>query len=130
VDGLPAWYEDTLLEQRQMTARTWDALRERGVDEQTALRLEFFFDAPDREAAELLATYLARETDYELATTADEVEAAAAAAWLVRGRTGQTTVSLGILDQWVCWMVTAGAGNGECVFDGWGTSVPAHGAGQ
>jgi regulator of RNase E activity RraB len=124
MDELPEWHDRTLAEQRQMTAETWNVLRERGVDEQTALRLEFFYAAPDRESAELLATYLAREADYELATTADETEAAAAGAWLLRGRTRQTAVSLAILDQWVAWMVTAGAENGGCVFDGWGTSVP------
>jgi hypothetical protein len=124
MEELPDWHDRVLSEQRRMTAETWDVLQQRGADERTPLRVEFFFDAPDRDAAELLATYLARETDYELALTSDELEAAAAAAWLVRGRTGQITVSGAILDEWVSWMVTSGARHGDCVFAGWGTTVP------
>jgi hypothetical protein len=118
------WYDRTLAEQREMTAQTWRALQDHGIHEQSILRLEFFFDAPDGAAAESLATFLATETDYELSTTPDEAEARAGPGWLVGGRTRPTRVSLEILDQWVSWMVGAGAEHGGCVFDGWGTSVP------
>ena len=108
-----------------MTIETWNALQDRGVHEQSVLRLEFFFEAPDGAAAERLATFLARETDYELSTTPDEAEAQAGLGWLVAGRTRPTRVSLEILDQWVSWMVGAGVEQGGCVFDGWGTSIPS-----
>jgi Regulator of ribonuclease activity B len=125
MDDVPEWYERTLSEQREMTIQTWDALRDRGVHEESVLRLEFFFDAPDGAAAESLATYLSTETGYELSITRDEVEAEAGLGWLVGGRTGPTRVSLEILDQWVIWMVGAGAEHGACVFAGWGTSIPS-----
>jgi hypothetical protein len=118
----PEWHARTLAEQREMTAETWIALEDRGIHEQH-LRLEFFFDAPDGSAAESLATFLAKETDYELSTTPDEAEAKAGPGWLVGGRTRPTRVSAEFLDQWVSWMVTAGAEHGECVFAGWGASV-------
>ena len=42
----------------------------------------------------------------------------------VRGSTQRTTISLDILDQWVEWMVAAGAEHGRCLFDGWGVQIP------
>ena len=119
---VPEWHARTLAEQREMTARTWTVLQDRGIHEQS-LRLEFFFDAPDGAAAEALATFLATETDYELSTTPDEAEAKAGPGWLVGGRTRPTRVGPEFLDQWVTWMVTAGAEHGACVFAGWGASI-------
>jgi hypothetical protein len=44
--------------------------------------------------------------------------------WSVTGSTQPTVVSLDILNQWVGWMVGAGAENGGCEFDGWGAQAP------
>ena len=44
--------------------------------------------------------------------------------WSVTGSTQPTAVSLDILNQWVGWMVVAGAENGGCEFDGWGAEAP------
>jgi hypothetical protein len=122
MDDAPEWYAATLAAQREMTARTWEVLVERGVEEH--LWLEFFFDAPDRAEAEELARFLVTETDYEVLTTHDETDAAAGPGWLVGGRTRQLRASLPVLDEWVSFMVTAGAEHGRCVFDGWGVTVP------
>ncbi len=44
-------------------------------------------------------------------------------AWSVSGSTQPTAVSLDILNEWIQWMVSAGAANGGCEFDGWGAPV-------
>ena len=48
MDQGPRVVESTLAFQRELTPQTWEALQERGVDERSVLRLNFFFDAPDR----------------------------------------------------------------------------------
>jgi hypothetical protein len=40
--------------------------------------------------------------------------------WIVTGWTRETAL---ILNQWVAWMVTAGAEHGPCKFDGWGAQA-------
>jgi hypothetical protein len=97
-----------------MNPETWGALREHGVTEQTELRLDFFYMAPDRESAETLARFLRDETDYEVEANAEGVA----------GSTQTTTVSAEVLDDWVTWMVLAGHEHGRCEFDGWGAEVP------
>jgi Regulator of ribonuclease activity B len=123
MDDLPEWYVATLAAQRAMTAQTWQVLVERGADEQ--LWLEFYFDAPDRAGAEELARFLVAETDFEIFTTHDEADAAVGPGWLVGGRTRELRASPEKLDEWVSFMVTAGAQHGRCVFDGWGVTVPS-----
>jgi hypothetical protein len=44
--------------------------------------------------------------------------------WTVEGKTQPTAASLEILNDWVTWMVGAGAEHGACEFDGWGTQPP------
>jgi hypothetical protein len=48
-------YETLLSRQLLMNQQTWAALQSHGVTEQTELRLDFSYDAPNREAAEILA---------------------------------------------------------------------------
>lgn len=106
--------EDVLARQLELNEATWARLREHGVDEETELRLDFFYVAPNEDAANELAGYLRRETDYEVS-----VEDAT-----VTGTTQPTTVSASVLDEWATWMVTAGYQYGRCEFDGWGAEVP------
>jgi hypothetical protein len=96
-----------------INAQTWMALRGRGVDEETEVRLGFAYKAADRAAADELLWFLQRETDYDVRADANGVT----------GSTQPTTVSLEILDQWVEWMVRAGHENGRCKFDGWGAGT-------
>ena len=65
--------------------------------------------------AERLATFLRDQTDYDVRATSDSVS----------GTTQPTTVDLDVLNQWVGWMVAAGAEYGGCEFDGWGAEAPA-----
>jgi hypothetical protein len=84
------------------------------VTESTELRLGFFYEAPSDGAAEELAAFLRAETDYDVSV--DGVS--------VSGTTQPTSVSARVLDDWVEWMVLAGAEHGRCEFDGWGAAIP------
>jgi hypothetical protein len=59
------------------------ALQSHGVTEDTERRLDFFFAASGREAADELARFLADETDYDVHATDDSVS----------GTTQPTTIS-------------------------------------
>ncbi len=121
--SLPDWYERTLAHQLEMNQQTWTTLQEHGVDENTRLRLEFFYFAPDRSGGEALASFLRDETDCEVEVTSKR-EGILAKTLMVIGKTQPTTVSLDILNEWVRSMVLAGAEKGPCEFDGWGAEVP------
>jgi hypothetical protein len=120
VSETPISYADLVAFHLPATARTWELMREHGVDETTELRLDFIFVAADPRAAERLASFLRAETDYDV-----RVDRAAApadgATWVVEGQTQSTIVSPGILEDWVAWMIAAGVDEGGCTFDGWGT---------
>jgi hypothetical protein len=112
---------DSILEkQLALTRQTWEILRKHGVTEEKKLRLDFFYNAPSREAADQLCSLLREQTDYEV-----NVESSGfflRRKWQVEGRTQEIAISPEFLDQWVTWMVTAGEER-LCVFDGWGTSI-------
>jgi Regulator of ribonuclease activity B len=107
--------EGVLAKQLAMNEQTWTALQEHGVTTETELRLDFFYVAPSRKSAERLAGFLRTETDYDVRSRHDSVT----------GTTQPRTVDLDVLNQWVEWMVGAGAEHGRCEFDGWGAEVPA-----
>jgi hypothetical protein len=111
--ALPDWYEKTLALQLTMNPKTWAELQEHGVDESSQLRLDFFYDAPGEREAQSLTAFLRAETDYDVTADGSQEQ------WSVTGTTQPTAVSLEILNQWVDWMVTAGAEH-ACEFDGWG----------
>jgi hypothetical protein len=120
----PPWFDETLSRQLAMNPQTWAMLQEHGVDESTELTLDFFYDAPGEAEAQALATFLCEETDYDVAVDANKKRMLSKKEWSVTGSTQPTKASAEILDQWVRWMVTAGAENGGCEFDGWGAKVP------
>ena len=107
-----------------MTSQTWAALQEHGVDESTKLRLDFFYLAPGQTEAEALGEFLRNETDYDVDVHSMRKGMLSKKQWSVTGSTQPTAVSLDILNQWVGWMVAAGAENGGCEFDGWGAEAP------
>jgi hypothetical protein len=119
----PAWFHETLRRQLAMNPQTWAALQEHGVDESTELRLDFFYGAPGEAEAQSLAAFLRDETDYDVAVDATKKGMLSKKQWSVTGSTQPTKVSVDILNQWVQWMVAAGAENGGCEFDGWGAQV-------
>jgi len=104
-----------------MNKQTWQALQAHGVTEDTDLRLDFFYIAPREQPARALVALIERETDYDI-TVASNAAGFLKKNWTVRGTTKGTKVSLEILDQWVTWMVAAGA-HEDCEFDGWGTQA-------
>ncbi len=113
-------YDELLAQQLVMNRQTWTTLQGHGATEQTELRLDFSFNAADRESADALCAFLRDETDYEI-----RVESGGSLLrrkWRVEGTTKATKVSSTILDEWVTWMVIAGKEK-ACDFDGWGTSV-------
>lgn len=122
--GTPRWDETVLREQLAMTAQTWATLQEHGVDESTELELDFFYIAPGQSEAETLSAFLRRETDYFVVVDKARKRMLSRKAWYVMGRTEPAAVTLEILDEWVRWMVAAGAEHGGCEFDGWGAAVP------
>jgi hypothetical protein len=117
----PDWYGPILARQLEMNPATWEALTDRGVTEESQLRLDFLFNAPGRSQGEQLAEFLQHETDYDVEVTSHKKGLLAKPTWMVVGKTQPTSVSLEILNDWVTWMVTAGAERGACEFDGWGT---------
>ena len=113
-------YNGILAHQLAMNRETWAALQRHGVTEQSQVRLDFTYLAPDRAKAVALEALLREQTDYEVSVQSQG--SLFRRTWTVTGSTRATSISPEILDQWVRWMVTAGKER-ECDFDGWGTSV-------
>jgi uncharacterized SAM-dependent methyltransferase len=107
-----------------MNPQTWNAMVERGVTNKTALQLDFAYAAPGEEEAHQLSTFLLSETDYTVRVASAQEGALSSTVWFVEGNTNETELSLEILNDWVRWMVLAGAENGHCEFDGWGAQLP------
>jgi hypothetical protein len=107
-----------------MNSTTWRALQAAGVNEQTELKLDFFFNAPNESQANQVAEFLRMETDYTVSTAALSTDGLKSEVWRVTGQTRSTTVSEEILNQWTKWMIVAGFQNGDCEFDGWGALAP------
>jgi hypothetical protein len=112
-----------LLEQQlEMNPRTWAALMDKGVDSTTLLVIEFSFTAPGRTAARNLLKTLRTRTNFESEVLGEGSRLKRH--WRVVGHTQPSTASIEMLDDWVTFMVTLGAKNGKCRFDGWGVQVP------
>jgi hypothetical protein len=122
------WYEQLLELQLRRNRDIWAGLQERGVAEDTELRLGFIYVAPGEPEAQALVDFLRDETDYDVDVRtrrdgdddgADEDEDA----WFVIGTTQPTAVTLELLDDWAEWMIAAGADVGPCAFDGWAAQL-------
>ncbi len=115
-------FKNLLAQQLGMNPRTWAALEEHGVDEQSLIVIDFSFTAPGRrEAHELLGILRARTTfSAEVLREGRPLKRH----WRVVGRTRPSTASVAMLNDWVTFMVTLGAKHGRCRFDGWGVGVP------
>lgn len=114
----PEWYERILDLQLSENPQIWARFQEHGMDEH-AWRLGFIYLAPGEQEAEDLAAFLRAETDYEVEVRSQRPRKLATREWLVIGATQPTAVSLELLNEWVEWMVAAGAAAGPCAFDGW-----------
>ena len=120
----PAWYEQILDLQLRENAGTWARLQEHGLDA-IELRLGFIYMAPGEDEAQQLAGFLREETDYEVEVRSQRERKLAKPEWFVVGATQPTPVSLDLLNEWVEWMVAAGAAEGPCAFDGWAAQALA-----
>ena len=116
-----------LLKQLGMNPTTWQAMADRGVTEETPLRLDFAYLAPGQGEANQLAAFLQSATDYTVQASSEKKGALSRRVWFVMGTTNATPLSLDVLNQWVKWMVLAGHENGQCEFDGWGAQLPRQG---
>ena len=117
------WYEQLLELQLRANPGIWRKMREVGVDQETQLRLAFIYLAPDEEAAQRLQAFLREQTDYEVQSRGRPKGFFEKPEWLVIGATQPTTVTPQMLDEWVEWMVAAGAAEGPCAFDGWTSEI-------
>jgi hypothetical protein len=113
-------FEELLARQLQMTRLTWQALVGHGYTPGRLVRLDFCYHAPSGHSAAALQRFLNEGTDYDVTLASDGPFYRRR--WTVTGTTGETEISIAILDQWVEWMVAAGQEH-TCAFDGWGTSV-------
>jgi hypothetical protein len=115
-------FQRLLAQQLEMNPRTWSALEQRGIDARTPLVIEFSFTAPGRRQARQLVEALRERTNFAAEVVAEGP--------LLRrhrrvvGHTRPSTASVEMLNDWVTFMVTLGARNGACRFDGWGVKVP------
>jgi hypothetical protein len=119
------WYEQLLELQLHRNRDIWATLQEHGADADRELRLGFLYVAPGEPEAQALVAFLGEETDYDLRAQSRPGGGApdAEAEWVVIGTTQPTAVTLELLDDWVEWMITAGAAAGPCAFDGWAAQV-------
>jgi hypothetical protein len=117
-DEEPEWYERILDMQLRENPGVWARFQEHGLHEME-LRLGFIYLAPGEEEAQQLAGFLREETDYEVEVRSQRARRLAKPEWFVVGATQPTPVSLDLLNEWVEWMVAAGAVEGPCAFDGW-----------
>ena len=87
----------------EVNPKSWAALQERGVDEDTALQLDFEFTAVDEAETRSLMRYLGTTTDYEYKGGARNQAGRHAAADGL-GTTSPMTLSLDELNEWVTRM--------------------------
>jgi hypothetical protein len=119
----PDEYARVLDAHLEVNPKSWAALQERGVDEDTPLRLDFEFTATDEDATRSLLRHLRTTTDYEFKGGARNQEDGSQR-WMVLGTTSPMTLSLDTLNAWVTRMTAAGRDHGPAVFDGWGAGIP------
>ncbi|MDX6676314.1 MAG: hypothetical protein QOE31_366 [Solirubrobacteraceae bacterium] len=119
----PDEYARVLAAHLEVNPKSWEALRERGVDEDTPLQLDFEFTASDEQATRSLMRFFGTTTDYEYKGGARNQEDGSQR-WMVLGTTSPMTLSLDELNVWVTRMSEDGREHGPAVFDGWGARVP------
>ena len=99
-----------------MNRQTWEVLKQKGITPRSQIRLDFSFNAPSRDTADAMETFIREETDYDVQV--DSTGSILGRQWRVEGTTQETAVSQEILDQWSLgwlwpvrnWIVTLMAG--------------------
>jgi hypothetical protein len=118
VSAQPEWYERLLELQLKENPEAWARCVDEEIDEDE-LRLGFIYLAPGEAEGDSLVGFLRAETDYEVELHQQQTSLHAEPTWLIVGATQPAYLTLEILDEWVEWMVAAGASQGPCAFDGW-----------
>jgi hypothetical protein len=118
VSAQPDWHEQIVEAQLRENVEIWARFEEQGLDEQE-LQLGFIYLAPGKREGNELARFLREQTDYDVEVHSQKTSKLGKPRWLVVGATQPAIVTLEILDEWVTWMVAAGAAEGPCAFDGW-----------
>lgn len=121
MDDEPDRFGKLLQAHLNVNPKSWAALQLRGVDEQTSLRLDFEFTAPDEEHTRALMKALRTATDYEFQGGARNQDDGSQR-WLVLGTTPPATWSLDRLNAFVTEMTGYGRPH-EATFDGWGATA-------
>jgi hypothetical protein len=124
VSSQPEWYERLLELQLKENPEAWARCVDDDIDEDE-LRLGFIYLAPGEAEGESLVAFLREETDYEVELHQQQTSLHSEPTWLVVGATQPAYLTLEILDEWVEWMVAAGASAGPCAFDGWSVHAEA-----
>ncbi len=122
--GMADWYEELLELQLRTNRDIWAGLQEHGLADDAELRLGFIYLAPGEPEARSLVDFLREATDYDLDARSRRDEGTdGEESWFVIGTTQPTTLTLDLLDDWVEWMIAAGAVEGPCAFDGWAAQL-------
>lgn len=120
---MPEWYDKLLELQLRKNLGIWAELERQGIAEDSELRLGFIYIAPGEEEARSLVEFLRQETDYDVDVRAPQDADGDGTDWFVIGTTQATRVTRERLDDWVEWMIAAGAAEGPCAFDGWAAQL-------
>lgn len=111
------WYDDLLELQLRENREIWSGVQEH-LDESSQVRLGFVYRSPGEPEAQSLVAFLRAETDYDVDVRARRDDGPEGeVSWLVMGTTQPTPLTLDLLDDWVQWMIAAGAVEGPCAFD-------------
>ncbi len=118
------WYDQLLALQLRRNRELWAGVQER-VGDGDELRLGFIYLAPGEEEGQSLVEFLRAETDYDadVRSRQDGDGDDAELSWFVMGTTQPTPLTIDMLDQWVEWMIAAGAAEGPCAFDSWAAQL-------
>src|SRR5688572_15009982 len=97
MDETPDRFERQLQAHLEVNQKSWEALQQRGVDEDTPLQLDFEFTTPGEPETRELMAFLRQNTDYEYkggARNGPDGEQQ----WLVIGTTSPMTLAPAKLD--------------------------------
>ncbi|MDQ3723967.1 MAG: hypothetical protein M3376_13100 [Actinomycetota bacterium] len=113
------WYDEILALQLLENVDIWSGLQQHGFGPNSQLRLGFIYRAPGEVEARRLVAFLQEETDYDVQThSRPDDDPREEPYWFVIGITQPTPLTRELLDDWVEWMIAAGAAEGPCAFDG------------
>lgn len=114
VGAQASWHPEALVgREAARNANTWAALQRLGVQEESEIALDFFFQTAGPDADHELAEFLRSATGYQAAVEPDGVS----------GRTPPIPLSPIALDEWARAMLYAGFEHGHCLFAGWTATI-------